>query len=473
MADKLDDAHVPWRELLTGDHALALMLVSLGVWLHAADSLLVATMLPSIVAEIGGAALVSWTVALYEIGSIVAGASAALLTMRFGLRRPMAAAALLFAFGCAVSAVAPTMPVVLAGRLLQGLGGGGLMAMAFVAVTMLFTPRLTPRVLAVVSALWGISAFLGPLIGAVFVEYATWRWGFWFFALQAVALSALVGFAGPSGARVSGADLGRLPLARLSVLAAGVVLIAYGGVDVAAGRTGMLVVAGLTCLAVFLWLDARSGTRRMLPARPLATTTRAGSALATVIAFSIATIAVTAYGPLLVTAIHDASALTAGYIVACASIGWSVAAIIVSGSPERHDGRFIALGMACVTLSIAGFAWSVPNGPVWLVAVCAALEGVGFGTAWTFILRRATAGATEEEARRISGAIPTVQRLGYALGAAYVGIVANAAGFADAQGAADMAFVARILFLACLPFAAFGLFAMTGMMRNLRPKSIP
>ena len=69
MADHSHDA-VAWRELLTRQYAASLVLVCAGVWLHAADSLIVATMLPAIVDEIGGRKLVSWTVSLYEIGSI-------------------------------------------------------------------------------------------------------------------------------------------------------------------------------------------------------------------------------------------------------------------------------------------------------------------------------------------------------------------------------------------------------------------
>ena len=79
------------------------------------------------------------------------------------------------------------MEVLLAGRLLQGLGGGGLMALAFVAVSALFPRSQMPLVLAAVSALWGVSAFLGPLVGGVFAEAGLWRGGFWFFAAQAGA----------------------------------------------------------------------------------------------------------------------------------------------------------------------------------------------------------------------------------------------------------------------------------------------
>ena len=94
--------------------------------------------------------------------------------------------------------------------------------------------------------------------------------------------------------------------------------------------------------------------------------------------------------------------------------------------------------MSMVALSVVGFLYSVPNGPVWLVVLFSAIEGGGFGLAWTFILRRVTGLADRSEIHRISGAIPTVQRMGYALGAAYIGIVANASGLLtmDTPGAA-------------------------------------
>ena len=153
------------------------------------------------------------------------------------------------------------------------------------------------------------------------------------------------------------------------------------------------------------------------------------------------------------------SALQAGYVIACSSIGWTIAAVLVSGLPERHDQKMILLGMLVLTVSIIGFVYSVPRGPIWLIAVCAALEGCGFGMAWTFILRRITSLANKTEQERISGAMPTVHRMGYALGAAYAGIVANAAGLGQNLDETSASFVATVIFLACLPFAAIGLFA--------------
>lgn len=461
-----ESAYVSWREFLSSAYAGSLALVCLAVWLHAADSLIVATMLPSIVSDIGGAAYVGWTVSIYEIGSIVAGAGTALLTMRYGLRSPMTGAALLFGIGCGLSALAPSMGLLLVGRALQGLGGGGLVAMCFVAVGVLFPRRYAARALAAVSTFWGISAFFGPLIGGFFVEMATWRWGFAFFAAQALALALWIALRRQSDADLPPQQAIGFPMARLALLTLAVVLISAAAVRVEALRTTLLILAGLASLGWFFWRDAAASADRLLPRRPLDPRHATGATMIMLMMLPMATVAITAYGPLLLTAIHDASALAAGYVVACSSIGWTITAVLVSGAPERHDRAWIATGMAMTTASILGFTLVVPSGPVWLIALCAIFEGGGFGLAWTFILRRVTALVPEDEVQRVSGAIPTIQRIGYALGAAYVAIIANASGFLTMQSPAEAASVARLLFLASLPLAAIGLVAMAGLLRR-------
>lgn len=449
-----------WRELRSEGTLGCLLLVCFGVWLHAADGLLVATMMPRIIGDIGGARLVSWTISLYEIGSIVAGASGAFLCMRYGLRAAMAAAALVYMIGCAISALAPAMAVMLLGRLAQGVGGGGLTALSFIAVSLLFSRAAMPRVMAAVSALWGISAFIGPLVGGVFADAQLWRGGFWFFAAQAAALAAWIGFGSALTARANkAAASGGLPLGRVAVLSAGVLAIASAGIEVTPLRTPLFLAAGFLLLGLFLRLDGRDGSSRLLPARPLDPRTGLGAALLMVFCFSAATIPMSLYGPLLFTRLHGISALTAGYIVALSSIGWSVMAVAVAGAQERHDGPLILGGMAVLTVSILGFMLTVPGGSLWLVTVCAALEGVGFGMSWTFVLRRVTALAPAGETERASAALPTLQRLGYALGAAYTGIVANATGIADRMERATAQAVGFWIFAACLPLAAIGLFA--------------
>lgn len=477
--DKPEPETAVWRDILTPRYVTPLALVCLSVWLHAADSLLVATMMPAMVAEIGGANLISWTVALYEIGSIVAAAASGLLAVRHGLRPPMIVAALVFALGCIISAIAPSMWIVLVGRLMQGLGGGGLVALAFVAVGLLFPKRLTGRAMAAISTLWGLSAFMGPLIGGLFVEYGSWRGGFWMFGVKALVLTGWILVKGrvavvtPVTAGPGSRSTETFPVLRLACLAGGVILIAWSGLERDWVRTLVFMSFGFASLGLFLRLDASSRNNRLLPKTAISLRDPVGSGLTMLLCFTIATIAISVYGPLLLTTLHGASALVGGYVIACSSIGWSVMAIAVAGLGERHARKMIALGMILLTVSIPGFLYSVPNGPVWLVAAFALLEGAGFGMAWVFILGRVTSLAGPGETERVAAAMPTIQRLGYAIGAAYVGVVANVAGIENLGDRDAILSAARAIFIAGLPFAVLGLVATWRFVRAAPPRPSP
>ena len=126
-------------------------LICLGVWLNAADSLVTATIMPSVGADLGGLAYFSWAVAGFLVGAILAGASAGRLSEIFGLRPATVAAGLLTAVGCALSAAGPNIEVFLLGRLLQGLGTGWISGFSMVAIALLFPERTLGLVFAAVS----------------------------------------------------------------------------------------------------------------------------------------------------------------------------------------------------------------------------------------------------------------------------------------------------------------------------------
>lgn len=453
--------YVTWAEVLRGRYAASVLLCCLGVWLHAADALVVTTMMPAIVAEIGGDRIVAWNFALYDTGSIVAGAATGLVALRFGIRAPMIAAALLFASGCMLSAAAPSMPVLLAGRVAQGLGGGGLVSLSFVAVTRIFPERMMPRAFAAMSVAWGASAFAGPLVGGVFVTYGSWRLGFVAFAAQAALLALWFRFGIGKGAAPGGtAGAAQLPVRRLALLCGAVLGVAYAGIAGSVVFMAISLALGVAALALFAWLDERSGADRLWPRRAFDLRHPTGAALVMILAMNIATMGLAAYGPLLMDLIHGTEPLVAGYIVAIISIGWTLSAVVVSGQPPRRDPVFIFVGMTLILSSVAGLCYAVAAGPLWLIAVYAAAEGVGYGMAWTFIVRRAGRLAVAGDGDRLTAALPTIGRLGYALGASTMGIFANAAGFDASASAAEAAGVARAIFLGSLPIAALGWLAM-------------
>lgn len=474
MNNNFDSEFVSWGEIVNGQFGWPLALICLGVSLHALDTLIIATMLPAIVAEIGGENLVSLTVSLYELGSVIASAACGLITLRYGLRVPMVMATLLFATGCTLSAIAPEMWVVLIGRLLQGLGGGALLAFSFVATAVLFPRKLLARAMGAVSVFWGASAFTGPLLGGVFVEFATWRIGFIFFAMMAVFLSlGILAKVRDTTESTTNSGQTRFPVWRLLWLSAGIIAIGYAGVHISIIITPVFVVAGIVCLAMFLRLDTCKDNNRLLPHKPISLHHPIGAACIMILCFSSASVTLSIYGAFIMIALHDVSVLTAGYVIATQAVGWSVTGALSSGLPERHDPKMIGIGMLIASLGIFGFVYSVPYGPIWLTAVFGLVEGVGFGLAWTFISRRICALVPPDEIERATSAIPTAQAIGYAVGASYIGIVANAFGFAAHVDDINIRFTATAIFLSCTPLALLGLvatykFVVTNYPRNTR-----
>ena len=100
MAEAVEEGPRTWADLLGEGRLPRFALICLGVWLNAADSLVTATIMPSVGRELGGYGYFSWATAGYFVGAILAGASAGRLSELFGLRRATAVAGLIMVAGC-------------------------------------------------------------------------------------------------------------------------------------------------------------------------------------------------------------------------------------------------------------------------------------------------------------------------------------------------------------------------------------
>lgn len=455
---------VDWLQLWKSGDLARFCFISLGIMLHATNETMVMTVMPAMLREIEGVQFVGWSFAVYEIGSIVAGAATGRLVSFVSLRANMVIAALLFTAGCLVCALATSMPWFLFGRLLEGFGGGGLVALAFVSVERLFAREIWPQLFAVMSVIWGVSAFAGPLLGALAAEYITWRWAFGLSAFggAAMAVASLLVLrmrAAGTVASLAGERPPAFPFEVLLCLAVSVILIAMAGLAIAPLRSSLLLVTGLAGIGLVFVLDARKPERRLFPSRPFDWSTPVGTGMTMIAAFSVATCSFGLYAPLILTKLHDVPLLTSGYIIASESISWSVLSILVANTPPQRERFVITLGALMIAGGVAGFAYAVPAGSLPLILLCAILQGGGFGIAWPFVTRMIVDASLASEKTIASSAVPTMQRMGYAVGAAIAGIIANAGGFSHGLTAQTAQGAASWLFIAFLPLAAVGCLA--------------
>ncbi len=438
-----------WRSLYRSGLLGRFIVLCLGIWLHAADTLVTATIAPAIVDDIGGIAFINWTILLYEVGAIIAGAAAPTLCERAGVKRALSLAALAYGSGCLIAGFAPSMTVLLAGRFAQGVGGGMLLSLCYVAIQQWFAPAWWNRLFGIVALIWGAGSLLGPLIGGIFAGLHAWRMTFFVFAGQAAALWILASLWLPAQeAQLLRAK--RWPMLPLAVLSAATLLIAGSSVAKAVAMSVFDCLLGAGLLYAAARLDRRGGSR-LFPVHVLDHRHPVGAGLQMVFALSVATTGFWAYGPLILKILFGTPPLISGYILAGEAISWSLATLAVSKAPLSWDRWLIRAGASLVALGAGGFAVVVPAGALAGMVLCALLQGFGFGLCWPSIVHR-MARFSDDAMQPLAVTSPdTMQRIGYAVGAASVGIAANLSGLAAGISIAAAKAAAFWVFAAFVP----------------------
>jgi MFS family permease len=442
-----------WADLLAEGRLPKFALICLGVWLNAGDSLVTATIMPSVGADLGGYEYFSWATAGFFVGAILAGASAGRLSEIFGLRNATTFAGLVFAAGCALGALAPDIFTFVGGRLLQGIGSGWISGFAMVAIAVLFPPRHIARVFAAVAGVWGIATVLGPMVGGIFAETGDWRMVFWVFMAQAILFAIAAPFLLKATAPAENTGV---PWLQLGVLGLAVVCIAladfYRSQVVAIG----LVVTGLAILCLVFVVDARAKVR-LLPHGAGNLRSVCGSGYASMFALTAGSMALTVYGPALLQTLAGLSPLWAGYAVAAEAVMWTLMAIVVAGATEKTEPMWIRLGAFCIVAGIVLLCIFMPMANLIGVIAGAGVMGAGFGLSSSLMSRRVISVLTDEDRAIGSSAIMAVRQTGSAIGAAIAGVTANLAGVAGGFTIANATAASPWIFLTGLPLALFGL----------------
>ena len=403
-----DGVFAPARRSLSVGLLLAVLLIAF-------ESLGVATVLPLAVPELGGLRLYGWAFSAFFMGFLLSTVTLGSLADGRGPTVPFALALALFALGLFVAGSAPSMPVLIFGRALQGLGGGGLIAVAYFAINRAYPDALRARMLALLSSAWVLPALVGPLIAGWVATHLSWRAVFLGLLplLLPPALLALAGLRGlklPAGAPL---NFGRLGAAASLAVGATLALAALQGRTLWLGL--LLGLAGLALGVPALgWLFPAGSWR-------LASPLTAGYATRFVLTFSF--LGGEAFVPLSLIRLHGYGAVAAGLTLTASALAWSGTSILHARFDERTAGRYrvgvVRLGCGVVTLALA-LSGGVLLGswlPAWTIALTWALGGVGMGLAFQAHTLVVFAHAPQGHEGQVSGNIQLADVLGAALGA--------------------------------------------------------
>ena len=404
----------PDRRLLTSG---LIGLVTAGAF----EGMAVPTVLPAMVDDLGGLDLYGWAFSAFWLTNIVGITLAGSDADRRGPGRALIIGVVLFAAGMVVSGVATGMPLVIAGRAIQGFGSGAIGSVVYAVIARAYDPSARPRMIALVSSAWVVPGLIGPALAGLVADALGWRWVF-------------LGIVGPvllMGAAVW-PQLSRLgPVARSGIPARGDRRRGFDAVQLAIGST--LLLAALTLgvpllsLAMLLaggWL-VLAAVRHLLPPGSLRLAPGRPSVVVAVFAIAFAFFGTEAYVPLTVVEVRGGSVTLGGLALSAAAVTWAIGSWLQARAAAAGIRRTLVVTGA--SLIAAGVVVTsivlLPAAPVFVAAIGWGIGGLGMGLAYSMLALLILETAAPGEEGVSSAALQLMFTLGTAFGAGIGGAV--------------------------------------------------
>jgi MFS family permease len=403
------------------------------------EAMAVTTVMPSVARDLDGFALYALSFAAPLASGVVGMVGAGMWSDRTGPGGPLLSSMALFSLGLLVCGTAPTMEVLIAGRVLQGLGGGALTVGLYVVVGLVYPSLLQPAIFASFAAAWVLPALFGPGLAALVASAFGWRWVFTgTIALVVIALLLIA----PALRRMEPHPEGTsTPVSRLGWAVVGAVAVLT--LELLGSASGPAVVGALSSLLlVFVALA------RMLPAGTLTGRRGLPAVVATRGLLSAGFFCAEAYIVYVLQDRWDLSVGQAGIALTLVGVVWASSSQVQSrlGTRITHE-RAMQVGTAVVLAGIAGLvltvALRVAGGDLSALLPVAAyvLAGAGMGFAYPRTGVAMLAESTDRDRGFNSSALSIADSLGAALALAVTGVAFAAA----ERGGADPFLVVYVL----------------------------
>ncbi len=387
--------------------------LSLSILMIAFESLAVSTVLPSVAKELNGQALYGWSFSAFFLGYLMSTVTLGGLADRDGPKRPYAAALALFGAGLLIAGLAPNMTTFVIGRGVQGLGGGAVGAIAYLAINRAYPDNIRAAMLSLLSSAWVLPALIGPLTASLIAQQSSWRAVF-LGLLPFVAIAATITL--PALGRLNGHGK---PLERQRVVLA--VAVALGAVlTLSALQTTQIWLAGLMAVAgLALMLPA---LLRLLPAGTLRLEGALQAGMVTRFLLTFAFLGAEVLVPLALGELRGLSLTEAGLVLSTGALSWSAGSMLQSRLDSKSEGRsradLVRIGFALLSLAMLGMLCvSLLPIPAWLSGVMWLIGGLGMGFAFPAHTLVVFAHAPVGDEGKVSGSLQMVDVLGAALSA--------------------------------------------------------
>jgi MFS family permease len=412
----------PWSPALR-PLTVGLLLMVVGV---AFEALAISTVMPLVLADLGRPDLYGWVFSAFLLTNLIGIVLGGLHADARGPGAPFLWGTVLFSIGLVVGGFAPSMPLLVAARALQGFGGGGLGSVAYVAVGRAYPDAAKPRMLALLSTGWVVPGLVGPAAAGLIGEALSWHWVF----LALAPIPPLAAVLALPQLRAIGGGAAR-PDARTRVVLA-VALSAGAGLLLAGlGQAALLPALGLAVGGLALGLPA---ARRLLPPGTLRAAPGLPAAIVTQLLLNVALFGVDAFIPLQLVEVRGQPVWVASITLTAISISWTAGSWLQARfAPLGYRRGLIQIGLAITALGSAGMtAMLFPTlPPAWSPLVWG-VGGLGIGLAFSTltltVLETAAAGQEGEASSSLQVANVLGSGIGTGIGGAFIAVLGGAGG---------------------------------------------
>ena len=404
---------------------LLAVMVSLG--LVAIDSTILATAVPAVVDDLGGFSQFPWLFSIYLLAQAVTVPVYSKLADQFGRKPVMLVGIGLFVLGSLLCGLAWSMGALIAFRAVQGLGAGAVQPMSMTIVGDIYSLEERAKVQGYVASVWAISSVVGPTLGGVFADYASWRWIFLINLPLGLAAAALIwrNLHEQVERRAH-----RIDYAGSLLLTGGGVLLLLGLLEGGvrwswSSPTSIGLFAAAAVLLALFVLAERRAAEPVLPLWLMRHRVIVASMAASLVV-GVLMMGLSSYIPLYAQSVLGYGAVAAGFALAAMTLGWPIAA--------SNSGRlYLTIGFRA-TMLIGGLVGAIgsgmllligPDSSLLLVALPCFVMGIGFGLVASPAIIAAQTSVTWEHRGVATGATLFARSVGSAIGVAVFGAIVN------------------------------------------------
>ena len=400
--------------------------ILVGMFLAALEATVVGTAMPTVVASLGGLEIYSWVFSAYLLSSTVTVPAWGKLSDLYG-RRPFYLLAIgFFLLGSILSGQAQSMSQLIAFRVVQGVGAGGLLPLAMTIVAELYTPVERARVQGYFSGVWGLASIVGPLLGGIITDQLSWRWVFYLnipFGLVAGLIIGTQLVEDRSDVKERRIDLSGILLFTTSVTLIMLLLMRSGQSFDLWSPSNLLLLAG-SLLAMGLFVAAeRVAEEPLIPVELFRNRVFTGSSITGFLA-GMSMFGLISFVPLYVQGVLGTGATEAGSVLTPLLMGWVVFSILGARMLLRVTFRWTMLsGMVLLVLGFAMLDLMDPSTSRIIVLRNVGVIGAGMGLVMITGLIAVQSSVRREQLGIATSTVQFFRSIGGAIGVAVMGTV--------------------------------------------------